>query len=194
MALANPTKQFRPRAQRLFYCRQPIRETLAYGACDGGSSNPPTEQDINRALAAVTGIGARDETEAMLATQMVATHFAAITLLRRLKGTETIQQQDSAGSIAVKLLRTYALQVEALQRYRGMGQQKIKVEHVHVHPGGQAIVGAVTGGGGAEKLEERAYAPRGITHEPSTPMRSADSQREAMPITPITSGAGKTPL
>lgn len=69
-------------------------------------SNPPSEQDINRALAAVTGIGARDETEAMLATQMVSTHFAAMTLLRRLKGVENIPQQDSAGNLAVKLLRT----------------------------------------------------------------------------------------
>ena len=55
-------------------------------ACEGGPENPPREQDINCALAAVTGIGARDETEGMLATQMVATHFATISALRRLKG------------------------------------------------------------------------------------------------------------
>lgn len=46
---------------------------LLNAACDGSSSNPPTEQDINRALASVTGVGARDEVEGMLATQMVAT-------------------------------------------------------------------------------------------------------------------------
>ena len=40
-------------------------------------------------------------------------------------------------------LRTFTMQVEALQRYRGKGQQKVTVEHVHVHAGGQAIVGAV---------------------------------------------------
>ena len=83
------------------------------------------------------------------------------------------------------------MQVEALQRYRGKGQQKIKVEHVHVHPGGQAIVGAVTGGGGAEKLEERAHAPRGITYEPGTPVRSADAEREAVPVA---RNPGKAPL
>lgn len=161
-------------------------------ACAGGPENPPTEQDINRALAAVTGIGARDETEAMLATQMVATHFAAITLLRRLKGADNIQQQDSAGSLAAKLLRTYAVQMEALQRYRGKGQQKVTVEHVHVYPGGQAIVGTVTpGGGGTEKSEERAHAPREITHERGTPMRSPDTGREAMPIA---RNAGKAAL
>jgi hypothetical protein len=110
-------------------------------------------QEINRALAAVTGIGPRDETEGMLAAQMVATHFAAMGVLRRLKGSETIPQQDSNGSLAVKLLRTFTMQVETLQRYRGKGQQKVTVEHVHVHSGGQAIVGAVSpGGGGATEI------------------------------------------
>jgi hypothetical protein len=53
----------------------------------------------------------------------------------------------------------------------------------HVHAGGQAIVGAVTpGGGGAAKSVERAHASRELTHEPGTPMRSPDPQREAVPI------------
>ena len=47
-------------------------------ACDGDPAHPPESEYINKARAAVTGIGARDETEGMLATQMVATHFAAI--------------------------------------------------------------------------------------------------------------------
>ena len=91
----------------------------------------------------MTGIGARDEIEGMLAKQMVATHIAAIRVLRQLKGSETITQRDSNGNLAVKLLRTFTMQIEALQRYRGKGQQKVTVEHVHVNAGGQAIVGTV---------------------------------------------------
>jgi hypothetical protein len=106
-------------------------------------SCPPPCEHINRVLAAVTGIGAQDEIEAMLAVQMVATHLAATSALRRLNSSETVSVQDSNGNLAVKLLRTFTMQVEALQRYRGKGQQKVTVEHVHVHPGGQAIVGAV---------------------------------------------------
>jgi hypothetical protein len=140
----------------------------------------------------VTGIGARDETEGMLATQMVATHFAAMGVLRRLKGSETIPQQESNGNLAAKLLRTFAMQVEALQRYRGKGQQKVTVEHVHVHAGGQAIVGAVApGGGGTAKSEERAHAPGGITYEPGTPMRGPGTERQAVPIA---RGTGEAPL
>jgi len=145
---------------------------LVNAAVDGSPSNPPSEGAINRALAATTGIGARDEIEGMLATQMVATHFAAMTLLRRLKGAENIPQQASAGSLAVKLLRTYAMQIEALQRYRGKGQQKVTVEHVHVHQGGQAIVGAVTQGGGApSKSGDQPHAPA-LTYEPGQTLPS----------------------
>ena len=76
---------------------------IVTAACDRGQ---PEAGAINDALAAVTGIGARDETEGMLATQMVATHVAAITALRRLRGSDTVAQQDSNGNLAVKLLRT----------------------------------------------------------------------------------------
>jgi len=44
--------------------------------------------------------------------------------------------------------------MEALKRYRTGGQQKVTVEHVHVHEGGQAIVGHIdhkTGGGKPKK-------------------------------------------
>jgi hypothetical protein len=165
---------------------------IVNAACDGSGENPPSERDINRVLAAVTGIGASDETEGMLATQMVATHAASITTLRRLKDSQTLLERDRYGSLAVKLLRAFAAQVEALQRYRGKGQQKVTVEHVHVHAGGQAIVGAVTpGGGGKEQSAEQAHAPSEITHEPGTPMWSQDPEREAVPVP---GGARKAPV
>jgi hypothetical protein len=44
---------------------------------------------------------------------------------------------------ATKMARTFAAQVETLTRYRGKGQQKMTVEHVHVGQGGQAIIGDV---------------------------------------------------
>ena len=54
-------------------------DLMLYGilnaACDASRGNPPSERDINQVLAAVTGIGAKDEIEGMLATQMVATHI-----------------------------------------------------------------------------------------------------------------------
>jgi hypothetical protein len=132
------------------------------------------------ALAAMHGIAARDEIEGMLAAQMVAVHSAAMRTLRQLKGSETIMQQDSNGNLAVKLLRTYTMQMEALLRHRGKGEQKMTV--VHVYQGGRAIVGAVHQGGGVRtKTEEQPHAPA-ITHEPGAALSCPDPQREAVPI------------
>jgi len=165
-----------------------LLNSLINAACDGTPSNPPSEQDVNGVLAAVHGIGANDEIEAMLAVQMVATHFAATHALRRLKGSDTVPQQDSNGNLAVKLLRTYAAQTESLQRYRGKGQQKVTVEHVHVHTGGQAIVGSVSqSGGGRDNDENRGqpHAPENagaVTFAPGTTLPGANEAREAMSV------------
>ena len=52
-----------------------------------------------------------------------------------------------------KLSHTYATLLEALNRHRGKGQQKVTVEHVHVHAGGQAVVGTVeTPGRGSPEI------------------------------------------
>jgi hypothetical protein len=55
--------------------------------------------------------------------------------------------------------------LDALNRHRGKGQQRIVVEHVHVHSGGQAVVGVVEapGGGVQAKSENQAHA-REIAH------------------------------
>jgi hypothetical protein len=48
---------------------------------------------------------------------------------------------------ANKLSRTYVVLLDALNRHCGKGQQKVTVERVHVHSGGQAVVGMVGAGG-----------------------------------------------
>src|SRR5262245_40276468 len=95
-------------------------------------------------LSVVQGISPKDETEALLAVQMAAIHSATIVAARRLTRTETIPQQDSASNMLNKLARTFAAQVEALKKYRSAGEQTIKVQHVTVNDGGQAIVGNVS--------------------------------------------------
>jgi hypothetical protein len=84
---------------------------------------------------------------------------------------------------ANKLSRTYATLLEALNRHRGKGQQKVTVEHVHVHAGGQAVVGVVAspGGGDQSKSEDQAHAKQ-ITHAPQLAMRSEDKERESVPV------------
>lgn len=111
-------------------------------------------------LSVVRGINPRDETEALLAAQMAAIHNATMVAARRLNHVETVPQQDSASTMLNKLARSFAAQVEALKKYRSAGEQTIKVQHVTVNEGGQAIVGNVSqGGGGTAKNGGRPHEP-----------------------------------
>ena len=80
-------------------------------------------------------------------TQMIGTFHASTKLLH--SGVVTQGQSLEAGEWKLRnargLMRLYTEQLEALASLRGKrGRQKVTVRHVHVHPGGQAIVGTVT--------------------------------------------------
>lgn len=105
------------------------------------------EANSNFLLAVVRAVQPRDELEAMLATQMGAVHAATMAMASRLNRADTLPQQDAVERAMNKLARTFAVQLEALKRYRTGGQQRVVVEHVTVNAGGQAIVGPVTHGG-----------------------------------------------
>ena len=131
---------------------------LANFACPGSELK---EAELNFAMAIVKGIGPRDETETLLAGQMAAVHFAMMTAARSLANVDTLAQQDSASNMLNKLGRTFAVQVETLKKYRSSGEQNIRVQHVTVNDGGQAVVGDVHQGGGAVAKSG------GQPHEPS---------------------------
>ena len=99
--------------------------------------------EIDAMLSAIAGVRPRDDMEAMLAAQMVATHNLAMTFVRRLNHVENIKQQDSAVNGLTKLTRTYAAQMAALKHYRTGGEQRVIVQRVDVREGGQAVVGVV---------------------------------------------------
>ena len=98
-----------------------------------------------RASAVIAEMAPQNATETMLAVQMIATNDAALLFLRR----STLDQQHSEAvdanvHRATRLMRVFTEQLEAMQKLKGTKcQQKVTVEHVHVHDGGQAIVGAV---------------------------------------------------
>ena len=97
------------------------------------------------------GIAPKDQIEGMLATQMIATHHAALDDFAIAAQSETMDIRAAALSSATKLTRTYAAQMEALNRYRGKGQQKMTVEHVHINSNIQAIIGNITKNNSSQK-------------------------------------------
>jgi len=147
-----------------------------------GQGSP--EKTANFMLAVIKGIAPRDQIEAMLGAQMAAVHMASMTFARRLANVEIIPQQDSAQNAFNKLTRTFAVQVEALKRYRSGGEQKMTVQHVHVAEGGRAIVGNVSapapGVGAKEKAKEQ---PHALAYAPGVAMScDIEAEREAVPI------------
>ncbi len=119
-----------------------------------------------------------------MAAQLIAAHNAAMECYRRaMIGEQTFEGRRENLAQANKLSRTYATLLEALNRHRGKGQQKVTVEHVHVHSGGQAVVGMVgtPGGGERPKSEDQPHAKQ-IAHASQPTMRRADSEREPVPV------------
>jgi hypothetical protein len=107
-----------------------------------------SETAVNAALAFIEGAKPRDEVEAALVIQMAATHSATMAVIRRIgSGGGGDRSLAVVASAASRLLRAYATQVETLRRLRNGGSQFVRVEHVHVAEGAQAVVGLVTAGG-----------------------------------------------
>jgi hypothetical protein len=103
-----------------------------------------SELSVNAALAMIEAAAPKDEIEAALAVQMACTHTAAMAVLAKMDVAFASEKRIAAfGSAAARLMRAYATQVEVLRRLRHGGQQVVRVEHVHVNEGGQAVIGNV---------------------------------------------------
>ena len=123
-----------------------FRQRLALGVASrtqlpfGGIS----EVGMNAALALIEGVAPRNEIEGAIAVQMACTHAAAMSVLARFRGGGGTEHRVAAlASAAARLLRAYSVQVETLRRLRHGGDQHVRVEHVHVNEGAQAVIGNV---------------------------------------------------
>lgn len=161
------------------------------------TAETPAEVIDTRRTAVITAMMSfkpADEVEGMLAAQSIALHLGAMECLRRAMVPE--QPFDIAAKLrkdGANLARAMTDMLDALDRKRGKsGQQKVTVEHVHVHSGGQAIVGAVatgTPGGGVETgiVGEPRATPAALDHDatarPSLPaLPGADAARDGVPV------------
>jgi hypothetical protein len=154
-------------------------QTLPIGTYDPAIA----EKQYSATIAAMAGMAPKDELEGMMFAQLIAAHNAAMECHRRaMTPTQTFEARRENLTQANKLSRTYATLLEALNRYRGKGQQIVKVEHVHVHSGAQAVVGVVgPEGGDRAKLEDQPHAKQ-ITYAPQPEMRCADEERDLVQV------------
>jgi hypothetical protein len=158
------------------------KATADHSLDQGFSPGSSDEVAFNAALAVIDGVRPKDEVEAMLAAHMAVTNIALLELVARTRGAiaghpyqgNGIKRLDVLGNLANKFMRTYTMQVEALARKRRKGEQNVTVKHVHVHAGGQAVVGNVNHRGrrGATKNGQQVY---GAKREKSSARAIAES-------------------
>lgn len=141
------------------------------------------EKQVRATVAALAGIAPKDEFEGMLAAQLLGAHHAAMECYRRAMLKEQPSEARQVNlTQATKLSRTSAILLDALNKHRGKGQQKVTVEHVHVHAGGQAVVGTVEASGGpCTKLEEQPHAHQ-IQSDSSQLLRCQDPPGVPVPL------------
>lgn len=103
-----------------------------------------SEISVNAVLAFVEAAEPKNEMEAALAIQMACTHAAAMAVLNRVGGAYGGDRHVSLmASAAARLLNAFTAQVETLRRVRNGSSQYMRVEHIHLEPGAQAIIGRV---------------------------------------------------
>jgi len=100
---------------------------------------PTPEWDYVAAM--VASLEPRNAQEAMLAIQMVGIHYNTTNLLSKAVKNDFMAEQYL--KLALKMSRLFATQLETLKKIRSKGEQKMTVEHIHIHNGGQAIVGQI---------------------------------------------------
>jgi hypothetical protein len=83
------------------------------------------------------------EGKALLAVQIIATGFSGLRLLRQSQRQMTEEFIDVYGNYAIKLLRLQNDMIQTFDRYRRGNKQTVEVRHVHIHSGGQGVVGII---------------------------------------------------
>jgi hypothetical protein len=104
----------------------------------------PNQGNLSFMVSMLKSITPRDSLEAMLATQMVSIQVATMRCACRLACTDDVTQQESLTRTLTRLSRTFAAQMEALNRHRSTGACAITVQNLSVQDGGKAVVGRFT--------------------------------------------------
>jgi hypothetical protein len=101
------------------------------------------EATLNAALATIDSMRPRSELQALLAVQIIATGFAGLRFLRQSHRNMTEDFINVYGNYAIKLLRLQNDLIQTFDRYQRGNKQTVEVRHVHIHSGGQGVVGII---------------------------------------------------
>ena len=105
-----------------------------------------TELPEESTVSLFEGLEPQNVLESMIISQMAAAHNYCLDLFKNAQDNSVQEVQAQRLKLADRLMRTFAHSLETLEKSRRNGNSRIKVEHVNVNKGGQAIVGVGQGG------------------------------------------------
>lgn len=94
---------------------------------------------------ALIALNATTSLQSMLAAQMLSVHELQQRTIAFAHGSSEIDIKTYYTNSAIKLANCFVQQANLLAKLQGIAGQKIIIEHVDVHQGGQAIVGTIEG-------------------------------------------------
>lgn len=145
-----------------------------------------TKNELEFGINALVGLKPENTAEVLLCTQMVAVHEVTMEMLTRAKMADGLVQMQEFGALATKLLSMFERQYTTLMKVR-RPQQTVRVEHISVNAGAQAVIGNVnTGARGLGQNEGQPHAtisPTAPVVGPGGSMLGENAPRDALPIT-----------
>lgn len=118
-----------------------LAESICRSAVEAMPKADENDQHINTVYQALADFEPKDAIEAKLCLQSTTLYAQGMQYLSKAERANMPQTADMFMRFAVKLLRLHNETIEALNRHRRKGEQKVVVQHVNVENGGKAIVG-----------------------------------------------------
>ncbi|RUR08565.1 hypothetical protein ELY14_11185 [Legionella septentrionalis] len=109
------------------------------------------EQAKQKSIDAMEALDATGGLQSMLSAQMLSIHELQQRTMTYANASSNLELQKYYTNTAIKLANCFTQQANILAKLQGVGGQKIIVERVDVHQGGQAVVGNIQGGMGKKE-------------------------------------------
>jgi hypothetical protein len=107
-------------------------------------ANFDREELTKAVLGLLTELQPKTALEGLLVAQMVSASLNSMRLTSLALGGDKSEPCSTTMNLAIKLQKLFLDQVNALEKLRGnKGHQKMTVKYVHVHEGGQAVIGSI---------------------------------------------------
>jgi hypothetical protein len=113
-----------------------VREVLEVS----GRGGPPNEAVANRLLSMIVALQPRDTADLLLCMQQVIAHWLSVKWNSRVDSDGLLIHNEAALKMGNKLSRLFLAALDARNRHRHSGQQKIVVEHVTITNSRQTIL------------------------------------------------------